>query len=92
MLLAIATATVVVLDASLDPTSKLFAILFAGIAGLMILYSTGYIGRAAISQPLLFLRLPDDRLADRAHHRARVRQFLRLLGADDLDLLLPGRP
>jgi formate hydrogenlyase subunit 3/multisubunit Na+/H+ antiporter MnhD subunit len=46
VLLAIATAAIVVLDASLDPASKLFAILFAGIAGLMILYSTGYIGRA----------------------------------------------
>ncbi len=41
--LAIATATVVVMEPGLDPTSKLFAILFAGISGLMIVYSTGYI-------------------------------------------------
>ena len=32
VLLAIATVTVVALDGSLDPTSKLFAILFSGIA------------------------------------------------------------
>ena len=91
VLLAIATAAVVVLEPGLDPTSKLFALLFAGISGLMIVYSTGYI-RARHGQPLLLLRLPDDRLADRPDHGARVRQFLCLLGADDLDVLLPGRP
>ena len=54
VLLAIATAAVVVLDASLDPTSKLFAILFAGISGLMIVYSTGYIGRAETANRYYF--------------------------------------
>ncbi len=54
VLLAIATAAVVVLDTSLDPTSKLFALLFAGIAGLMIVYSTGYIGRAATANRYYF--------------------------------------
>ncbi len=54
VVLAIATAAAVVLDASLDPTSKLFAILFAGISGLMIVYSTGYIGRAKTANRYYF--------------------------------------
>ncbi|MGD0639790.1 MAG: proton-conducting transporter membrane subunit [Roseiarcus sp.] len=45
-LLAIATVAVVALDTGLDPASKLFALLFSGIACLMIVYSIGYMARA----------------------------------------------
>jgi formate hydrogenlyase subunit 3/multisubunit Na+/H+ antiporter MnhD subunit len=53
-LLAIATAAVVALDGSLDPASRLFALLFAGVAALMIVYSLGYIGRAAAADRYYF--------------------------------------
>ena len=49
-------------------------------------------GQGAGRQPLLLLRLPDDRLPARADHGARVRQLLRLLGTDDVDVVLPRRP
>jgi len=45
-LLAIATVAVVAFDGSLDPASRLFALLFSGVAALMIVYSLGYIGRS----------------------------------------------
>ena len=45
-LLALATVAGVAFDGGLDPTSRLFGLLFSGVAALMIVYSLGYIGRA----------------------------------------------
>ncbi len=70
VLLAIATATIVVLDGSLDPTSKLFAILFSGICRPDDRLFDRLHRASRDSQPLLFLRLSDDRLADRPHDGA----------------------
>ena len=53
-LLAIATAAVVALDGSLDPASRLFALLFSALAALMVMYSIGYIGRAATANRYYF--------------------------------------
>ena len=53
-LLAIATVAVVAFDGSLDPASRLFGLLFSGIAALMIIYSLGYIGRAATANRYYF--------------------------------------
>jgi formate hydrogenlyase subunit 3/multisubunit Na+/H+ antiporter MnhD subunit len=52
--LAIVTVAVVALDGALDPTAKLFALLFSGVCGLMIVYSLGYIGRAAAANRYYF--------------------------------------
>lgn len=46
MLLAVATVAVVAFDRSLDPASHLFALLFAGIGAVMVVYSRGYMARA----------------------------------------------
>ena len=54
VLLALATVAVVALEPSLDPASRLFALLFSGVAALMIVYSLGYIGRAATSNRYYF--------------------------------------
>jgi formate hydrogenlyase subunit 3/multisubunit Na+/H+ antiporter MnhD subunit len=54
VLLAIATVAVVALDGSLDPASRLFALLFSGVCCLMIVYSIGYIGRAATANRYYF--------------------------------------
>ncbi len=53
-LLAIATVAVVAFDGSLDPASRLFGLLFSGIAALMVIYSLGYIGRAATANRYYF--------------------------------------
>jgi formate hydrogenlyase subunit 3/multisubunit Na+/H+ antiporter MnhD subunit len=44
--LAVATVAVVAFDTSLDPASKLFALLFSGVACVMIVYSIGYMAHA----------------------------------------------
>ena len=54
VLLAIATVAVVALDGGLDPASRLFALLFSGVCCLMIVYSIGYIGRAATANRYYF--------------------------------------
>ena len=54
VLLALATVAVVAFDGGLDPASRLFALLFSGIAALMIVYSIGYIGRAATANRYYF--------------------------------------
>ena len=43
--LAIASVAMVALDVTLDPTSKLFALLFAGIIAIMVIYSIGYLAK-----------------------------------------------
>ena len=53
-LLAVATVAVVAVHGGLDPVSRLFALLFAGVCGLMIVYSLGYIGRAATANRYYF--------------------------------------
>ncbi|SKA28066.1 proton-conducting transporter membrane subunit [Consotaella salsifontis] len=45
VLLSLVTLGLVVIDTSLDPTSRLFALLFAAIAAVMIVYSVGYMAR-----------------------------------------------
>ncbi|MCE1236061.1 MAG: oxidoreductase [Hyphomicrobiales bacterium] len=42
VLLVLATLALVALDASLDPASRLFALIFAGIASVMVIYSVDY--------------------------------------------------
>ncbi len=54
VLLGIATVAVVALDGGLDPASRLFALLFSGVCCLMIVYSIGYIGRAATANRYYF--------------------------------------
>jgi len=54
VLLAIATVAVVAFDGGLDPASRLFALLFSGVCCLMIVYSIGYIGRAATANRYYF--------------------------------------
>lgn len=44
--LALATLAMVVFDHSLDPTSKVFALVFATVTAVMIVYSVGYMARA----------------------------------------------
>lgn len=44
--LALATLALVVADTSLDPTSKLFALIFTAIGAVMVVYSVGYMGEA----------------------------------------------
>ncbi len=46
IVLSAATVAMVVLDGTLDPASKLFALLFAGVSGIMVIYSLGYMARA----------------------------------------------
>lgn len=46
VLLAVGTLALVVFDHSLDPASRLFALVFAGVATAMIVYSIGYMARA----------------------------------------------
>ena len=43
--LAIVSVAMVALDAGLDPTSKLFALLFSGIIAVMVIYSVGYMAK-----------------------------------------------
>ncbi|MCF8480388.1 MAG: oxidoreductase [Rhodospirillum sp.] len=43
--LAIATTGLVIIDTTLDPTSRLFALLFAAIVCVMVIYSMGYMAR-----------------------------------------------
>ncbi|MGQ9369433.1 proton-conducting transporter transmembrane domain-containing protein [Azospirillum sp. ST 5-10] len=45
ILLAVATVVVVAADTTLDPASRLFALLFAAVAAVMIVYSRGYMAR-----------------------------------------------
>jgi formate hydrogenlyase subunit 3/multisubunit Na+/H+ antiporter MnhD subunit len=45
VVIALATVIMVVIDRDLDPTSRLFALLFAAIAGLMIVYSIDYMAK-----------------------------------------------
>jgi formate hydrogenlyase subunit 3/multisubunit Na+/H+ antiporter MnhD subunit len=54
VLLGIATVAVVAFDSGLDPASRLFALLFSGVCCLMIVYSIGYIGRAASANRYYF--------------------------------------
>ncbi len=42
VVLALATLALVVMDGSLDPASRLFALIFAGIAAVMVIYSVDY--------------------------------------------------
>ena len=42
VLLALATLAVVALDTTLDPTSRLFALVFTGISAVMVIYSVDY--------------------------------------------------
>ncbi|CAH2603853.1 Carbon monoxide-induced hydrogenase membrane protein CooM [Rhodovastum atsumiense] len=44
--LAVVTLTLVAVDDTLDPASRLFALLFAGIACVMVIYSLGYMAHA----------------------------------------------
>jgi len=53
-LLAIATVAVVAFEGGLDPASRLFALLFSGVCCLMVVYSIGYIGRAATANRYYF--------------------------------------
>lgn len=53
-LLAVATVAVVAFNGGLDPVSRLFALLFSGVCCLMIVYSIGYIGRAAAANRYYF--------------------------------------
>jgi formate hydrogenlyase subunit 3/multisubunit Na+/H+ antiporter MnhD subunit len=46
VVLAVATVLMVVIDRDLDPTSRLFALLFAGIAAVMVVYSIDYMAKA----------------------------------------------
>jgi formate hydrogenlyase subunit 3/multisubunit Na+/H+ antiporter MnhD subunit len=46
VVIAVATVAMVVVDRNLDPTSRLFALMFAGIAALMVVYSIGYMARS----------------------------------------------
>ncbi|WP_237153112.1 proton-conducting transporter transmembrane domain-containing protein [Oryzibacter oryziterrae] len=54
VLLAIATLALVVTDSSLDPLSRVFALVFTGITAVMILYSVGYMARAEWSNRYYF--------------------------------------
>jgi formate hydrogenlyase subunit 3/multisubunit Na+/H+ antiporter MnhD subunit len=47
VVLALVTVLMVVVDRDLDPTSRLFALLFAGIAAVMVVYSIDYMAKAA---------------------------------------------
>lgn len=47
VLLALATLAVVALDGTLDPASRLFALVFTGIAAVMVIYSVDYMKGAA---------------------------------------------
>lgn len=51
---ALATLGMIVADVSLDPTSKLFALVFAGIAAVMVVYSVGYMAKAAHAERYWF--------------------------------------
>lgn len=46
VILAVATLALVVFDTNLDPASRVFALVFAGISAVMIVYSVGYMARA----------------------------------------------
>ena len=58
----------------------------------MIVYSIGYIGRAATANRYYFFAFLMTGSLIGVDDGARARQLLRLLGADDLDVLLPGHP
>jgi formate hydrogenlyase subunit 3/multisubunit Na+/H+ antiporter MnhD subunit len=46
VVLALATLALVVFEPSLDPVSRVFALIFAGISAAMVVYSVGYMARA----------------------------------------------
>ncbi|MEF2074620.1 proton-conducting transporter membrane subunit [Consotaella aegiceratis] len=52
--LAVATVAMVVFQDGLDPASRLFALLFSGIACIMVVYSVGYMARAEWSNRYYF--------------------------------------
>jgi formate hydrogenlyase subunit 3/multisubunit Na+/H+ antiporter MnhD subunit len=54
LLVAAATVVLVALEPGLDPASRLFALLFAGISFLVVLYSRGYMKHAHASQRYTF--------------------------------------
>lgn len=55
--IAAATVVLVAIDGDLDPASRLFALLFAGIALVMLIYSVGYMARAEWSNRYYFFAL-----------------------------------
>ncbi|MDC7785211.1 proton-conducting transporter membrane subunit [Rhodoplanes sp. TEM] len=57
VVIAAATVVLVAVDADLDPASRLFALLFAGIAFLMVVYSVDYMARSEWSNRYYFFAL-----------------------------------
>lgn len=54
VILSLATLAVVVIEPSLDPTSRVFALMFAAVAVAMVVYSVGYMARAEWSNRYYF--------------------------------------
>lgn len=54
VVLAVATVALVAFDSSLEPASRLFALVFSGVGAAMIVYSIGYMARAEWSNRYYF--------------------------------------